>query len=94
MELKRVSFDFDSTLDREDVQEFTKELINKDFEYFLPGIELNMVNLKSFKDGLSSSIWDCDYSYYDCKPEDIIIEESTDEFKHLTIKLKRHRKYI
>jgi hypothetical protein len=70
----------------------SEKYIPKEFDYILPGIELTMVDLKSFKDGISDSIWNCDYSYYDCGPEDIVIEESTHNFKYLTIKLKKHNK--
>jgi hypothetical protein len=77
---------------RQQANLLSEKYIPEEFDYILPGIELTMVDLKSFKEGLSCSIWDCDYSYYDCGPEDIIIEESTCEFKYLTIKLKKHKK--
>jgi hypothetical protein len=33
--MKKVSFDFDSTLSRDDVQEFTSELINLGFDVWV-----------------------------------------------------------
>jgi hypothetical protein len=78
---------------RKYADELANKYIPKEFDYVRTNIYLDKLDVLKFKEGLSHAIWNCDYSYYDCGIEDIILEENnTDDFNYLVIKLNKHEK--
>ena len=48
---------------------------------------MRIPNMDEFKRGVGDAIWDCDYSNYDCRPENIEVVDDT-ELYSTTIRLK------
>jgi len=81
-----------SNTDKEwtDLQEFRQVLKEKYLPNPLECHEklINIHNMDEFKQGLITSLWDCDHCNYSLEPEDIEIYDEDDYFTIIKLKLK------
>jgi len=77
----------------ENLKSFRKKLKEKYLpeilECYLPILEKDNIDIDLFKKAVGVALWDCDFSYYRCEPDNIEIIFATEKYDFPKIILRR-----